>query len=138
VNIAELPEVVQRLIREQVRTYDAVEVVLLLHGEASRRWRLPEIASAVRLSEEAAAAVLAELSRHQLIVESAVDAERSYRLDIERPEVAAAVSQLAVAWSDHRLALIKLLNASAVERLRTGAARALSDAFLVTRRKNDG
>jgi hypothetical protein len=138
VNVNELPEVVQRLIREQVRTYEALEMVLLLHRTPERRWRLGEIAEAVRLSEESTAAVLSDLEKQQLIVASGGAGKPMYRLQAERPEVAAAVSALARAWDDHRLAIIKLLNATALERLRTGAARALSDAFLFNRDKKDG
>jgi hypothetical protein len=138
VNVDELPEVVQRLIREQVRTYEALEMVLLLHRHPDRQWRARDIAEAVRLSEEPTAAVLSELVGQQLIVESGGAGKNTYRLHTERPEVAVAVGQLATAWHDHRLAIIKLLNANALERLRTGAARALSDAFLFNRDKKDG
>ena len=133
-----VPEVVQRLVREQVRTYDALEVVLFLHRESGRRWRPAEVAAAVRLSEDVAATVLNELAQHHLVVGAAGPKGPAFRLNTERAEVASAVSQLAAAWDAHRLALIRLLNANALERLRTGAARALSDAFLFNKRKNDG
>ena len=138
VDVDRIPEAVQRLIRDQVRSYDALEVVLLLHGDPARTWRVADVAGMVRMSDDTAAAVLAELSRQQLVVEATGPGGRSYRLNVQQPDAAAAVDELAAAWENQRLALIRLLNANALERLRTGAARALSDAFLFTRRKNNG
>ena len=134
----EIPDVVQRLIREAVRTYDALEVVLLLHRERTQAWRVAEVAAAVRVSEEAARTALAELTQAGLAVATSSAGAEAFRLDTDRPEVRAAIARLADAWERHRLAMIKLMNASALERLRTGAARALSDAFLFTPRRNDG
>jgi hypothetical protein len=40
-------------------------------------------------------------------------------------------------YAEQRLAVIKLMSDNAIERLRTGAARAFVDAFLIGRKKND-
>jgi hypothetical protein len=136
-SVDQIPDVVQRLIREQVRSYDALEVLLLLHRGRAQAWRPADVAAALRLPEDAAGAALADLADVRLLVATSTAGALAFRVDVARVDVA-AIEQLAAAWDQHRLAMIKLMNASALERLRTGAARALSDAFLFTKRRNDG
>jgi hypothetical protein len=49
-----------------------------------------------------------------------------------------AVTDLAQAYNENRLEVIKLMSANVIERVRTSAMRAFADAFLLGGKKKDG
>jgi hypothetical protein len=61
----------------------------------------------------------------------------NYRFGGVRPDLDAAMAAIATLAAESRLTLVRLMNAHAVERLRTKAARAFSDAFLMRNRRTD-
>ena len=81
--------------------------------------------------------VISLVSR-ELVTESRDGGTVTYALGGARAGLDAAVSTLAHVVADSRLTVIRIMNANAVERLRTKAARAFSDAFLMRTRRDNG
>jgi hypothetical protein len=133
-----LPEIVDALLRECVYTFDELEVLLLLQQDRARERRLADIAAAVRLGEPEAAAVLAALVDRQLVSNRVEGGSPGYTLAAGRPDRDQALAALAAVAAESRLGIIRVMNANAVERLRTKAARAFSDAFLMRNRRDNG
>jgi hypothetical protein len=46
------------------------------------------------------------------------------------------VDRLAIVYGEHRLEVMRLLSAHALERIRNSAARAFADAFVIGRKKD--
>ena len=137
-NADRIPEAAEALLRECIYTFDELEVLLLLHSDRERRWEIPDVAGRVRLGELDTAAVCAALVARQLITEDRTGPRPAFALGGARPGLDAAMTALAGVASDSRLTIIRIMNANAVDRLRTNAARAFSDAFLMRTRKDHG
>jgi hypothetical protein len=135
---SQLPDVVDALLRECVYTFDELEVLLLLQQDRARRWHAADVAAAVHLGDAETAAVLTTLVDRHLLSERSQDTPPSYAIGDGRPDLDAALAALADIAAESRLAIIRVMNANAVERLRTKAARAFADAFLMRNRSDNG
>jgi DNA-binding MarR family transcriptional regulator len=133
---AELPDAVRRLLAERVHAFEHLETLLYLYGRPAEAYAPAALAAALRIPEDAAAEALDHLVEMGLAARS--DEGRAGRYAPQTAEVAAAVAALAAACRDRRLAVMKLMSANAIERMRSNAARTFVDAFLIGRRKNDG
>ena len=132
-----LPEIVDTLLRECVYTFDELEVLLFLQQHRTPR-RAADVSAAVRLGDAETSAVLSALVERQLVAVHAQDTLPTYTLAGGHPGREAALEALAAIAASSRLAIIRVMNANAVERLRTKAARAFSDAFLMRNRRGNG
>jgi hypothetical protein len=132
----EIPGDVQRLLRDLLHTYEELEIVLLLDREKPRALSVSEVGAAVGIAPDAAGTTLATLIDRKLIARD--DGSGAYRFGDSPDEIVRAVGELGRIWSQDRLPIVRLVTANAVERLRTGAARALSDAFLLPKGRKDG
>jgi hypothetical protein len=137
-NADRIPEAAEALLRECVYTFEELEILLLLHGDRERRWEIQDVAGGVRLSEGDAAAVCSALLARDLITEHRTGPRVAYAFGGSRPGIDEAMAALARVAADSRLTIIRIMNANAVDRLRTKAARAFSDAFLMRTRKDHG
>ncbi len=138
-----LPEDVRALLRDRIESYEELEILLALE-------RMP---GAGKTAEELSAAVRVDLP----LVERAVRALESRRL-IERrstaprgterepiyvyapatPALDDTVRALAKAYAEQPIPIIKVMSENAIQRVRTEAARAFSEAFILRKDKNDG
>jgi predicted ArsR family transcriptional regulator len=130
----EIEAPVRTLVAERVHGYEQLEALLFLHAHATEDSTPEAVAGTLRIPVEAATRALEDLVERGL-ASVQEGGRRAYRFDPATPEVAAAVAALARVYAEQRLAIIKLLSDHAIERLRTGAARAFADSFLVGRRK---
>jgi hypothetical protein len=136
VSSAEIAAPVRALIAERLHGYEQLEALLHLHARPTEDCTPATMAAALRIPVDAAAAALEDLVGRGL-ARTAEGGGRSYRFAAATPELEATVAALARAYAEQRLAVIKLLSDNAIERLRTGAARAFVDAFLIGRRRDD-
>jgi hypothetical protein len=132
----EIAAPVRALIAERVRGYEQLEALLYLHARADASHAADAVAAALRIPVEAAAGALEDLAARGLAA-AAPESAHAYRFAPATPELHAAVAMLERVYAEQRLAVIKLMSDNAIERLRTGAARAFVDAFLIGRKKND-
>ena len=125
------------LLFEHVSGYDELEALLLLHAAPARAWTVVEVAAALRIAALDAAAALGELSAHRLLATENASAPERFRYAPADGALAAGVDRLAQAYAGQRLDVVKQMSANAIERLRSSAARAFADAFLLGKKKID-
>jgi len=133
----ELPPEVALLLRDHIESYEQLELLLLLRAEPDRSWTEEALGARLCLPVSLITEALARLQSAGLanVSETGAKKEHQYRLQDERIE--ATVSELARAYRDHPMPLIRLMTANAIERVRSSALRAFADAFFL-RKDKDG
>jgi hypothetical protein len=133
----DIPAAARWLLRESVHTFEQLEALVLLSGARGNAWSESAAAEALKVPVEAAREALLELASRGLAASAHEEAPR-YRYSPGTTELDAAVGELVRAYHDNRLGVVKLMTDNAIHRMRTGAIRAFSDAFLIGRKKRDG
>lgn len=128
----ELSPEVAALLRERIESYEALQGLLLLHAERIPR-SAAELSARLKLSSASMAPALESLVRHGLASVEPLGPGVGYRYASDGH--GAAVSALVHAYSQQPLAVIRLLAASSIERIRADALRAFADAFVFRKRK---
>ncbi|ABS24303.1 MarR family transcriptional regulator [Anaeromyxobacter sp. Fw109-5] len=116
-----------------VESYEQLEILLLLHREAAA-WQPPGVADALKIPLSSAAASLDELAARGLLRRE----RGGYRFDPGDPSVACLVAGLARAYEERRVAVIDLMSANAMDRIRRSALRTFAEAFRLRGTKKDG
>jgi hypothetical protein len=126
-----LPEDVQRFLKENIRSVRELEVLLLLHREAERRWTAEAVNDELRTSLQSARECLSHLFDIGL-VEVGAGEPRSYR--IARAEVGegTVVGRLADLFRERVSSVIDTIYAPKRDSLRDFA-----DAFRLIKKKGD-
>jgi hypothetical protein len=131
-----LSENVQSLLRERLRSFEGLEVLVLLHAQPSRSWTEDAIGALLRLDFERVREALAELISRGLARQSLPE-PASYAYHAGTPQVAAAVDELANAYREQHATVMSQMNANAIERIRSGTLKAFADSFILGRKKSD-
>ncbi|HVO89353.1 MAG TPA: hypothetical protein VMV45_12485 [Casimicrobiaceae bacterium] len=131
----EVPEDVRKLLYEHVHTYEQLETLMALQLLPQRELSLEEIATAARLTAESATEALRELQRFGIVAVARSGSPPGYSRTAG--DLEPVLDRLVLAYEEHRLEVIKLMNANAIERMRTGVLRAFSDAFVVGRKRGN-
>jgi hypothetical protein len=127
-----LPETVQRLLRDRLKSFEQLEVLLLLHRRADQHWTAAAASLEVRLAEDLVADALAALQKHGLIRSAGLE----FRYDPAESRVAAAVEDLVIACRNRHAAVMSQMSTNAIERIRSGSLRAFADSFVLGRKKD--
>jgi hypothetical protein len=122
-------------LRERIHSYELLELLLLVRQTPTQAWSLELIAKRLSMSESAALEVVDDLRQGALLEVVFDDRNRVYRYKPETPELAQLSDELARAFEDERLALVRLMNENAVERVRTAAMRMFADSFVVAKKR---
>jgi hypothetical protein len=130
-------EDVKRLLAEHIESYEELEALLCLWGTTARAWTIDDLAQALKISAESAAAAVTRLVEQKLITRRPADVP-TFACASGQDELHRTIQRLAKAYEEERLAVIQLMNANAIERVRTAAMRTFADAFLVGGKKNNG
>lgn len=133
----DLSPATQAFLNEHVEEYQDLEVLLLLFRQAERSWSAAEVAERLKLSSDAVSEALDQLRSHTL-VESLPGAIPRFRYAGSQGGAHACVEELSAAYEHDRLRVIRRMNANALERLRTSAIRAFSEAFRLREGRDDG
>lgn len=137
VSDSRVPAEVRLLLRERVHSFEQLEALMLLHQQSGAALPARTVGQTLRIPEELAEEELRELAARELVVVQGAQPPL-YRYGAASDELAAAVGALAREYADNRLGVVKLMSANAIARMRTGAIRAFSDAFLIKRKPKDG
>jgi len=129
----ELSPEVSTLIRDRIESYEALKALLLLHAERGLQ-SAEEVAAHLNLSGSSVATALASLAQQQLLTRSDSSGTAPKYRYAEGPHDATVVA-LALAYSQQPIAVIRLLAASSIERIRADALRAFADAFVLRKGK---
>ena len=133
----ELSPETQAFLREHIEEYEHLELLLLLFRDQERTWSADEAAERLALSPRVVSEALAHL-RSRGLVAGAAGPTPGFRFHAVGQSTSAAVRELATAYEQSRLSIIRQMNANALERLRTSAIRAFADAFRLRKGRDDG
>jgi hypothetical protein len=127
---------VLRLLREELHGYAALETLILLSSQPNHTWRASQIAAELKIVEAEVEQALRELMSCGMASEHALRGSFAYQTGNEARE--RAVKELRRAYEENRMELVRIMSRNAIERVRSSAARAFADAFVLGKKKNDG
>ncbi len=128
-----LSDRVRRLLLGAVDSFEKLEVLIALHSGGSAPLAPDALESLVGTPMNVLGPALDELVADGL-VERRADGASQISPACDR----AALNELADAWLNARVAVLEVMTARAVGRIRASAARAFADAFKIGRRKDRG
>lgn len=138
----DIPDDVLTLLQERLAGLDELEVVLFVRRDASRRWTASTVATELHRPESSTEPALESLLGAELLASDGGGggAERRYMYRPATPALDAAVTLLAALYDERPLDVMRILSNSALDRIRSAAARTFADAFVIGRngRKKDG
>jgi hypothetical protein len=129
-------ETLQAFLRDSVGSYEALEALLLLARNSHRSWTDSELADALKVQTDGITTALNELAAVEGLLE--VDNQvvpRRFKYAPRSTLMQQVVDELAAAYADQRLAIVQLMSANALDRVRGAAMRRLADAFRIERPK---
>jgi hypothetical protein len=108
----------QRLLREHLRTPEMLQVLLTMHAAPAKTWDVQGLAASIQADAGACRAILEQLTEAQLVRRVPASPADCYEYAPGDDEAARAADQLARSYSEDRLAILRWMNASAMDRLR--------------------
>lgn len=134
----DLPEGVQKLLRDHIESYEQLELLLFLRTERDHPWTVEALTVPFRIPASLASLALDELQRAGFLEARALGARTQYVYVAQSDHVEATLQSLAQAYREHPIPILKQMSANAIERVRTAALRTFADAFLLSKDKKDG
>jgi DNA-binding MarR family transcriptional regulator len=138
-----LPDEVRALLRERIESYEELEALLALERLRGTGRTAEELSGAVHVDVPLIERALRSLEARALIERRAPSAQNSalrpeprYFYAPASTQLDSAVRALAMAYAEQPIPIIKIMSENAIQRLRTGAARAFADAFILRKDKN--
>jgi hypothetical protein len=125
----------REFLRDFVSSYEELEVLLLLAREA-RQWSAAELAAALSAREDVIEAAAESLVDVGCLVDAVTAVgQRRFIFAPNSLELGARVAELDRAYVERRLAIVQMMSANAVERMRGAAIRRFADSFRLERPK---
>lgn len=128
-----LPPEVQALLFQCIESYEQLEILLLLRARPSRAWSAHAIASELTIAAPMAEDACRSLCQNDLLSMLTGTGQQLFEYAAATPELDAAVRELARAYTDQPLEIIRAMTANAFARLRMKALGVFTDAFLRAR-----
>ncbi|HEU5074378.1 MAG TPA: hypothetical protein VFU02_09400 [Polyangiaceae bacterium] len=127
----------QAFLRDKILSYEQLETLLLLRRRADETFSRGSVAEVLHIPDEAAGEVLDHLLGHDLLVVRVGPEGRLFEYRPQNPMLAAVVDQLAESYDRNRLTVMNLMNANAIQRVRTRALNTFTSAFILGRKKDE-
>ena len=124
-------------LRERIHSYEQLELLLLVRQMPTQAWSLELIGKRLKVPESVALEAASNLHDSGLLEMVFDDRNRVYRYKPATPELARLAEELAQAFEEERLAVVRLMNENAVERVRTAAMRMFADSFVLGKKRGD-
>lgn len=131
-----IPAEILELLRQRVGSLEELETVLLIRRTSERRWSAVDVAARLHLSDSIVETMLVALTAHGFLEKEGTGAATTWRYAPTSAQLGALVDRLASVYDEHRLEVMRLLSARALERVRDSAVRAFADAFVIGRKKD--
>jgi hypothetical protein len=131
----EIPEKVRALLRERITSYDLLEILMFLHAHREEAWSKRSLSERVHRPLDHLPEALEALVHQGLLTRDADLHAPLYRYAAAEPALHEAVEELAGLLAERRPAIMSLMSAQAIERVRSKAPRAFAEAFLFRRKK---
>ncbi len=132
-----LPDEVRALLRERIESYEALEILIALERVRGIGKTAGELSAGLHVTPALVDRAVRNLEAAGL-VERRSAVQPQYFYAPPSAELDCAVRALARAYAEQPIPVIKLMSENAIQRMRTGAARAFADAFILRRGKGDG
>jgi DNA-binding IclR family transcriptional regulator len=128
---------VRAFLRENIESYEELEVLLLLQRESVGPWNARALAARLHLPAPLLHEALGALRSRKLVDRWFDGTEECYRLaaDMAANETLASLATL---YASHAVEIIKLMSTHSIERIRTAALRSFADAFVFRKDKKNG
>jgi hypothetical protein len=129
-SIDDLDARVQQLLDTRIESFDQLELLLLLHDCRDQSWTVEAIAERFQRGTD----VMETLKALQLagfIQGLLSNPKLEYRYAPASAQLDQAVTELARAYREQPITVIRVMSANSIRRMRVGAARAFADAFVI-------
>ena len=131
-----IPDDVQALLRERIRSFEELETLLLVRSQRGETWEVDAVEEKLHISSSIAEEALEQLCARGLVTRRTVGLRKLYQYGGSDPTLEAVVERFARAYQENRIEVMRLMTSNAVERLRGSAIKTFADAFLVGRKKD--
>jgi len=118
-----IPEDVQSFLHDHLQAHEHLEVLLWVRTHADQAWTAQSIALELRMSELLSEEALRALYRRRLVRARKGFHELLFQYGPHTVELDQLVGKLARAYDEGRVAILKLMTANALQRLRTKTFR---------------
>jgi DNA-binding IclR family transcriptional regulator len=134
----DLPEDVQKLLRDHIESYEQLELLVLLRTELDHRWTVDALSARFRIPASLASLALDELQTAGFVEPRGHGPEKQYAYLTQSNHVEATLERLIQAYREYPIPILRQMSANAIERVRTAALRRFADAFILRKDKKDG
>lgn len=122
-----LSEAVLRLLRDRLKSFEQLDVLLHLHRQPQAVVTIATVATEVHLSSELVAEALRGLQLADLVETDGI----GYRYRPANDALVSAVDELVHALRERRAAVLSQMSANAIERIRSDTPKAFADSFVL-------
>jgi hypothetical protein len=130
--VSSVSEPLQAFLRESISSYEELEALLLLVRTRDRGWTDDEVADALKVPVDGIATALEGLSTVPNLLRVDTRAgQRRFQYAPDSDTTSQVVEELVSAYSEQRLAIVRLMSSNALDRVRSSAARRLANAFRI-------
>lgn len=128
--VSDPSEALQAFLRDSISSYEELEALLLLVRESGRSWTAGEIARALEVEVEGIVSALNQLAAVEgLLNVDDQSGQRRFQFAPKSELLPPIVEELATAYAEQRLAIVRLMSTNALDRVRSAAIRGLASAF---------
>ncbi|HLP78135.1 MAG TPA: hypothetical protein VK327_14600 [Candidatus Paceibacterota bacterium] len=106
---SELPSDVRQLLKEQIRSIEQLEILLLLRDAPERNWSADEVYQKVRSSERSVIQTLEELSNRGLLVHADEEGLPRFRFSPRTAPLKETVDRLAQLYAERRVRIVEAI-----------------------------
>ena len=134
----DLPPPVRQFLVEHIESYEALELLLWLSGQAGKEYSSAEAGSSIGIPSEHAGEVLDQLVEGGLASSRDTGGMRRFRYLRRSDEEERVLSDLRHARETNLVGIVRAMSENAIQRIKGGMLRTFADAFLLKRKKKDG
>ena len=130
-----LSAAVHELLEKRIESFDQLEILLFLYRRKDQSWTAHDIAKHLRQPGQMTEALDA-LCRADLVEAALETSELRYAYSSSSSPLDEAVSELSRQYRDHPLAVMRIMSANSIRRVRTKAAHTFTEALVLRRAKD--
>jgi sugar-specific transcriptional regulator TrmB len=133
--IGEQSERLRGFLRDHVSGFEELEALLFVAREAARDWTDSEVAATLNVPVEPISTALESLLSRGIVEAIRRGKLTAYRYAPKTDALRVQVAELQRIYPEQRLAVMQMMSANALERVRTAALQRFADAFRLEARK---
>ena len=129
---------VEAFLRQHVKSYEHLEVLLLLRSQRDEDWTSEAAAEKLRITPAAAQEAFEHLGATGVILSQASGSRPAFRYRPASESLESIVDRLVQTYEENPLGIIRPMNAGAIDRVRSAAVRTFANAFRLRRTHQKG